>query len=152
MQDAHKIWLDHHPEYDEFWLSQATQAGFDIHHIDSNHDNNDIDNLLLIEKADHARLHGKIQPSHNGRDCWANAKNKLRLGESAYMLRTSSAMTWDAIALELGYIDNPCRAAYATNVARYYAKFNSKQWPIPHHKDCRCQRCKGRIKRAEASP
>ena len=40
--------------------------GFDVHHIDGDHDNNDPDNLVLIEHADHFRLHG-TGPMRRGR-------------------------------------------------------------------------------------
>lgn len=32
--------------------------GFDVHHIDGNHENNDPQNLVLIEHTDHMMLHG----------------------------------------------------------------------------------------------
>lgn len=35
-----------------------TADGFDVHHIDGNKENNNPDNLVLIEHADHMRLHG----------------------------------------------------------------------------------------------
>lgn len=33
--------------------------GYDIHHIDGNKKNNDISNLMMISRSDHASLHGK---------------------------------------------------------------------------------------------
>lgn len=44
--------------------------GFHIHHIDGNHQNNDPKNLLLIEGADHLKLHGL--------DVYAQARNSNR--------------------------------------------------------------------------
>ena len=34
-------------------------VGFDVHHMDGNHTNNDPSNLVLIEHGDHMMLHGK---------------------------------------------------------------------------------------------
>lgn len=56
--DYHLAWLVNHPERDEAWLDAMLKDGFEIHHIDSDHDNNDPSNLALIEGMDHARLHG----------------------------------------------------------------------------------------------
>lgn len=57
MQDYHYIWLKAHPERTEQWLQQRLDDGFQIHHIDGDHFNDAVDNLLLIEKRDHFRLH-----------------------------------------------------------------------------------------------
>lgn len=54
----HQAWLDAHPEKTEEWFRAAIEAGFDVHHGDSVHSNNHPDNLFLIERTDHMRLHG----------------------------------------------------------------------------------------------
>lgn len=43
---------------DEDFLGQALRAGFDIHHMDGDHENNDPKNLVLMFGADHMMLHG----------------------------------------------------------------------------------------------
>lgn len=53
----HKAWLSAHPDRDEAWLQGALAWGFDVHHMDCNHENNDPANLVLIECVDHMRLH-----------------------------------------------------------------------------------------------
>lgn len=57
MQEYHYIWLNAHPDRTETWLKDCLKDGFLIHHLDGNHSNNVIDNLLLIEKSDHLMLH-----------------------------------------------------------------------------------------------
>lgn len=54
----HDAWLSAHPTRTEGWLRDRLAEGFDIHHLDGNHDNNDPPNLVLIEHEDHLRLHG----------------------------------------------------------------------------------------------
>lgn len=58
LKDYHWIWLDTHPNRTEEWLCRQMAEGFHIHHIDGNSENNDPKNLVLIEKADHMKLHG----------------------------------------------------------------------------------------------
>jgi hypothetical protein len=54
---AHQVWLQHHPSRDVEWLKNMFADGFHVHHIDGDAENNDIDNLVLIDGADHMRLH-----------------------------------------------------------------------------------------------
>lgn len=54
----HHIWLECHPHRSENWLIERLKDGFDIHHLDGNHDNNDPKNLALIEHTDHMMIHG----------------------------------------------------------------------------------------------
>jgi hypothetical protein len=54
---AHQIWLQNHPTRDVVWLKERFADGFHIHHIDGDAENNDIDNLVLIDGADHMRIH-----------------------------------------------------------------------------------------------
>lgn len=58
LKPHHVAWLDAHQDRTEAWLRAMTRAGFDVHHIDGNHDNNAPGNLVLIEHADHMMLHG----------------------------------------------------------------------------------------------
>jgi hypothetical protein len=53
-----QAWLGAHPERSEAWLREALANGFDVHHVDGNHENDAPENLVLIELADHRRLHG----------------------------------------------------------------------------------------------
>lgn len=58
MKPHHEAWLTAHPERSADWLREKLREGFDIHHLDGNHDNNDPSNLVLIDGSDHMRLHG----------------------------------------------------------------------------------------------
>src|SRR5258706_16147205 len=53
----HYAWLEAHSDRTEEWLIKRLSDGFDIHHLDGNHYNNDGKNLVLIESTDHKRLH-----------------------------------------------------------------------------------------------
>jgi hypothetical protein len=57
-EEYHRNWLSTHPNRTEEWLRERLKDGFDIHHMDGNHDNNDSSNLVLIESQDHMSLHG----------------------------------------------------------------------------------------------
>lgn len=145
MDAHHEAWLKDHPEYDEFWLSQALSAGFDLHHIDGDHDNNEFNNLILLEKKDRQKLHGQPTFVEKGRNDWGKAKERLRLGEAAYKLRVEEGWPWAAICKELGYET----AKYSTggaalNVASYFARVKGKVWPIPHKPACPCSHCRGK--------
>lgn len=57
------VWLKAHPGRDMEWLKRMLQEGFDIHHVDGNHDNDDPNNLVLIENLDHMMMHNGKRPS-----------------------------------------------------------------------------------------
>ncbi len=57
LEPHRQAWLDVHPERDETWLRRMAKEGFDVHHIDGDHENNDPLNLVLIEHRDHFMLH-----------------------------------------------------------------------------------------------
>lgn len=40
-------------------------AGYDVHHVDNNHENNDISNLELISRSDHAKMHMRERVLNN---------------------------------------------------------------------------------------
>ena len=58
LQAHHDAWLRAHPDRTEDWLLDMFREGFDVHHVDGDHDNNAPLNLILIEAVDHMRLHG----------------------------------------------------------------------------------------------
>jgi len=57
MNRHQRAWLKANPHRAASWLREKLADGFDIHHLDGNHDNNDPLNLLLVEVVDHMRLH-----------------------------------------------------------------------------------------------
>jgi hypothetical protein len=54
----HVAWLSNHPNRSVEWFKEMCKQGFDVHHVDGDHSNNDPDNLVFIEHRDHMRLHG----------------------------------------------------------------------------------------------
>lgn len=68
LRPYHHAWLSVHPDRDEVWLKEKLCEGFDIHHVDGDHDNNEPSNLMLVEHVDHLRLHG--MPLKNGIAGW----------------------------------------------------------------------------------
>ncbi len=63
LKDYHKVWLANHPLRTENWLREKLKDRFHIHHIDCNHLNNAANNLMLVEGADHLRLHDRFDLS-----------------------------------------------------------------------------------------
>lgn len=57
-QSYHLAWLVEHPDRTREWLKRMMLEGFDVHHVDGDHTNNEPGNLVLMEAADHMRLHG----------------------------------------------------------------------------------------------
>ena len=53
----YEAWLGAHPHRSRRWLRAKAKEGFDIHHLDGDHENNDPKNLVLIEHTDHMSLH-----------------------------------------------------------------------------------------------
>ena len=94
-------------------------AGFEVHHADGNHHNDDPKNLVLIEGVDHHKLHGKTlfrPPRHCPID--------PVLGARAYQLKDLYDLAWVDIAEELGIKNAPTAAKFA----RVYAYFAGKPW------------------------
>lgn len=55
-----------HSLYDESYFEEKNgwyylKDGLEVHHKDLNHDNNELDNLLVLTKSEHRRLHNKLQ-------------------------------------------------------------------------------------------
>lgn len=57
MQPHHFEWLSNHPDRTEQWLRDRLADGFQVHHLDCDHSNNDPNNLVLIDGDDHMRMH-----------------------------------------------------------------------------------------------
>jgi len=149
MPKHHQAWLEAHPNRTQDWLFLMIEHGFHVHHIDGNPRNNDPKNLVLIEGADHMRLHG-----HDGFLASALTEKKRkdrsrRLKENAdcYRARVETFMTWAEIGLHLNV-----RGAEAR--AREHAKEVGVAWPVPRNA-CRMRarrdpahhtQAKGRVK------
>jgi len=60
LKNYHYVWLSAHPERTEEWLAGIIAQGFNIHHMDGDHGNNDPKNLVLIEAGDHMMIHNGV--------------------------------------------------------------------------------------------
>ena len=121
MKDYHLIWASKHGVSDDF-VSQATAAGFDIHHIDGDHGNNAPENLVMIYSGDHFAFHGAPRFAGRADGVWMTREElderKKTNGQKAYEARLSGKR-W-------AEIDIPG----ALNVAKFYAQHAGLKWPI----------------------
>ena len=75
-----------------------------VHHKDGNHDNNDINNLQVVTKAEHRRIHNLMNPQarevETGRFCWNQNVKIKRFSETAKMPYhgTAESAGWDLYA------------------------------------------------------
>lgn len=73
MTPYHSAWLAANDHVTEEMLARWLKEGFDIHHLDGDHENNDEKNLVLIWSGDHMMLHNgskrmtRIAPGHSQR-------------------------------------------------------------------------------------
>jgi len=82
-KNYHEAWLTAHPNRTREWLEERLRDGFDIHHIDGNHSNDDPSNLVLIEHRDHMMLHGgRTMGRLNGR---GRPPDNLRRDRARYL-------------------------------------------------------------------
>ncbi len=58
MEQYHKVWLEAHPNRTRQWLIDRLKDGFQVHHLDGDHKNDNPKNLALIEGMDHMQMHG----------------------------------------------------------------------------------------------
>ena len=123
MQKHHEAWLAAHPFKSKQWLSWMTREGFDVHHIDGDHDNNDPKNLCLIYNSDHMMLHNggtrppcRVQYLKSGPK--GPRKETLSMGGFAYRQK-QGGKTWREIG--------PRRLMQS---AKRYAEHEGLPWPI----------------------
>jgi len=129
MKDYHYIWLENHRNRTEEWLRERLADGFDIHHADGDHGNNEPSNLILIECTDHMRLHGSSLLRLLGEAKEAATAATLNKGKAAYDKKTGE-LSWLAVGREL----NPASAqpaSWARSVAKQYAETEGLPFPKP---------------------
>lgn len=110
-----------------------------MHHLDGDHDNNDPNNLLLIEGADHqALLHGlkfvralyKNNPEMASPAWLSRWASK---GQIAYEMRKAKK-PWREISKELGAtleLTESVAMGRVACLAKGYAKTHGLLWPLP---------------------
>ena len=116
LQNYHFAWLDVHPQRSVEWLRERLKDGFDIHHIDGNHKNNDPANLILIESHDHFMLHSGVRLTLRKLNVSGPRKETLERGCAALKLR-AKGKTWREVGAALG-----CTGTGAMSAARVYRK------------------------------
>jgi hypothetical protein len=117
LQSYHLVWLLLHPDRSEAWLRDKFSEGFDIHHLDGDHANDKPENLVLIEHADHMRLHGMTGNGRLRRVAQIGPRlSTLNTGKIAYNSRLRG-QSWRQIG----------RVGMAS--AKVFAKSNGLSWP-----------------------
>ena len=107
MQEYHEIWLSTHPHRTREWLEQMLADGFDIHHIDGDHSNNDPGNLVLIESSDHMMLHNGSARIIRGMSAvvagHGNRRKIETIGKPAYLKFSNGGLAakWVEVAFDM---------------------------------------------------
>lgn len=73
--------------------------GFHIHHLDNDKNNNALENLVLISKSNHHKLHFNMINNPN----WGNGRIDAAGGVTFLSAEKNKGRTMQAIADELGY-------------------------------------------------
>ncbi len=123
----HKIWMEKHGVSAE-WMEQALRNGFDIHHVDGDHTNNEPGNLVMIYHGDHFQFHGGspgLRNLVNIKGKWVDKEEweaqSLSDGRKAYEIR-ASGKPW---------LDVKAQIPSAWHKAKKFAQHSGKEWPIP---------------------
>lgn len=116
-----------HPERTAWWLIDHIRDGFDIHHVDGNHANNDPQNLALIEHRDHMCLHGSPSLRRDAKALAAREQEADTIKDAYTRYRNAGpgGTTWKDVVTELNYLNSnlPSRA-------HEWAIRNGMPWPI----------------------
>lgn len=83
--------------------------GYEVHHIDGNKDNNDPNNLKLLTKTEHRKLHG------------LNEKAVIAVDEQNRIVhRFASTQEAARNGFDQGAVSKACRGKYSTHKGHYY--------------------------------
>lgn len=128
MEIYHEVWLLKNQHRSREWLKEKLKDGFDIHHMDGDHSNNDADNLVLIEHADHMMLHGMTVGL--GRLSRSGTKKKTietmnTLGRYAYE-QAILGRNW--VQIKKDFKPQECKNKLA-RYAKRWAINNNLKWP-----------------------
>jgi hypothetical protein len=140
MNDHHLAWLSAHPKRTEDWLKARVNEGFDVHHIDGDHSNNDPLNLVLIESVDHMMLHNgnrKLERLVRSNGRWSSRSDaaalRLEKSKKAYELKLE-LNGWREVAVEMGVFENGNKFfpnKYRVKaLAKQWAESSGANWPI----------------------
>lgn len=115
----------------EFGLTEEQIKGYEVHHIDGNKDNNEIDNLKLLTTEEHHKLHSiRSESSHRhvckkcGRTYWSSVSKSTEICDRC----DSSLATGGSSIIIITKICEYCGAEYETKgVNRNRSKFCSNK-------------------------
>ena len=136
MNDHHIAWLKVHPWRTKVWLEERLADGFDVHHVDGDHSNNDPSNLILIEASDHIGQHAGVLGE--GLKRWRSLpRADHSKGQALYEEKwASSSRSWREFAAETHDSVKPRDASWdqigavMCNAAKRYALASGRAWPI----------------------
>lgn len=130
LEHHHKAWLSAHPNRSEQWLFERLRDGFDIHHVDGNHANNDPLNLVLIEAHDHMRLHGakSLLRDVNAARRREDLKPKVIQAYDSYASAPAGCTTWGAVAKRVDWPLGNWKQMLA--MVSELARVEGRKWPI----------------------
>lgn len=136
----HRVWLSVHPNRSEQWLLDRMADGFDIHHMDGDHSNNCPENLILIEHADHMRLHtgadlfGDVDYLKRVAKRWRRVRSlgadRQSEGAFAYEQKAAAPIGWGVVALRFEkQFGARVSKQRVYGIARQYAHERGLLWP-----------------------
>lgn len=140
MRDHHEAWLSAHPRRSKEWLSAMLADGFNVHHLDGDHGNNDPANLILIDSVDHMRLHNRsLKPLYRVGKRWvdeeemaADKRRRMDVGAKAYAKKQATGRKWEWIAAEVSGAGSGISGTAVAGMAKEHAIANGKPWPLRH--------------------
>lgn len=104
IQPHHAAWLAANPHRSAEWLAKRFLDGFDVHHVDGDHGNNDPTNLVLVEHGDHMLLHnGKARTLGRMKPQKARSK-KLRAPEAPPMSTAEFRAILSALGVKQAWV------------------------------------------------
>lgn len=120
------------------------EVGFDLHHIDGDHSNNDHKNLILIETNDHFRIHGfpksirrykadadkpmQVSSVKLQLNIAKTSSSERSLLERVYLVRSQTGMPWGELGKHVGLVG--WSQAKLINATKKYATEECLVWPI----------------------
>lgn len=136
MKEYHLVWLDAHSDRTEKWLLDRLADGFDIHHLDGNHENNISTNLILVECQDHMLLHSGVSDVSLSRmSKRASAlrhekpkQSKLVTYRLAYEM-FGKGLSWRQISAHFGWSEKARPGSKARIYAYKWSQMTGLNWP-----------------------
>lgn len=140
LKSYHWAWLGVTPRVNASWLLDRLEDGFDMHHIDGDHSNDDPNNLVLIYHPDHIMIHCGKRPVGNFRNLVGvhpgPKRGTLIRGKVAYAYalraeKSGERRVWINASDEVESVLNlPRGEGNAQSAAKVYALHHGLRWPL----------------------